>query len=224
MEGRIIMATTKSLAEKAYQQLKYKLIYGELLPGEVLSENRLSQEMDMSRTPIRDALSRLASDGFIVTLKNRGILVKDISYKELLDIQALNHSMQNYAFELAADGVITFDIDKLNFHLIQQLEATSREDYIEYANQSILFGRAIIEAANNQTMVEVYDTQRIKTLRFAIVNWKLSPNAKHYSANNFNKEIFEAIEAEAYDTIKSIINSYVAATRKRFIQSGILLM
>lgn len=213
------MATTESLADKAYQQLRDKIVYGELLPEVVLSENELSKEMNMSRTPIRTALSRLASEGFVVTFKNLGILVKDTSNKELLDIAALNDSMKNYAVDLAADGLITFDIDKLKYHLNLQLEATEAENYIEYVEQSILFGRAMIEASNNQIMIETYDSLRLRTLRSAILRWKRSPNEKHYSANDYNLKLLRAIEAEAYDTIKIIIKNQLSNSRKRFNQS-----
>ncbi|WP_062047136.1 GntR family transcriptional regulator [Bacillus sp. JCM 19034] len=196
------MATTESLADKAYQQLRDKIVYGELLPEVVLSENELSKEMNMSRTPIRTALSRLASEGFVVTFKNLGILVKDTSNKELLDIAALNDSMKNYAVDLAADGLITFDIDKLKYHLNLQLEATEAENYIEYVEQSILFGRAMIEASNNQIMIETYDSLRLRTLRSAILRWKRSPNEKHYSANDYNLKLLRAIEQKPMTQLK----------------------
>lgn len=213
------MATIESLADKAYQQLRDKIVYGELLPEVVLSENELSKEMNMSRTPIRTALSRLAAEGFVVTFKNRGILVKDTSNKELLDIADLNDSMKNYAVDLAADGLITFDIDKLKYHLNLQLEATEAGNYIEYVEQFILFGRAMIEASNNQIMIETYDSLRLRALRSAILRWKRNPNEKHYSANDYNLKILKAIEAEDYDKIKLIIKNQLAKSRKRFNQS-----
>lgn len=214
------MATTVSLAEKAYQELRNRIIYGDYLPGEVLSENALSKDLNMSRTPIRDALLRLSSTGFVVTLKNRGILVKDISYKELFDIQSLNHVLQIYATDLAISGAINFKTEDLKFHLDKQLAASYVDDYIKYVKHAILFGRAMIHSTNNQTMLDTYDSLRHKTMRMAIVNWKLNPEEKHYSANEINTKIFEAIIAKEYEKVKTILQGYTAYNRERFITNG----
>jgi len=214
------MPNTVSLAEKAYQEISKKIIYGDYLPGKVLSENGLSKELNMSRTPIRDALLRLTSDGFVVTLKNRGILVKEISYKELFDIQSLNHWLQIYAAELAEKGTISFKIENLQFHLDKQLEASKDDNYIEYVHQAMFFARSMIEASNNQIMLQTYDSQREKSLRMAIVNFKLSPEAKHYSANEINSQIYDAIISKEYEKIKTILHDYTAYNRERFITNG----
>lgn len=214
------MTSTVSLAEKAYLELRNRIIYGEYLPDEILSENALSKDLNMSRTPIRDALLRLSSEGFVVTLKNRGILVKEISYKELFDIQGLNHCMLLYAADLASNASISFKVDELKSHLDKQLVASADGDYVEYVQQSILFSRSIIQSSQNHTMVETYDSLKHKTLRMAIVNWKLNPEEKHYSANELNSKLYEAILVKQYGKFKTILEDYVAYNRERFISSG----
>jgi DNA-binding GntR family transcriptional regulator len=211
---------TKSLAETAYQELRKKIIFGEYLPGEVLSENGLSKELEMSRTPIRDALHRLDSDGFIVTLKNRGIFVKDISYKELFEITEMNNCMMGFAADLVIQGVSEFNVEKLQVHLDRQFKAEKEDHYLEYLQQSILFGRCIIEATNNEVMLETYDSFRDKTLRLAMVNWKLRPQDKHYSANQLNSDLHDAIVAKEYEKIKIIQRRYFLNNRERFITRG----
>jgi DNA-binding GntR family transcriptional regulator len=209
-----------SLAETAYQELRKKIIFGEYLPGEVLSENGLSKELEMSRTPIRDALHRLDSEGFLVTLKNRGILVKEISYKEIFEISELNNCMFGFAADLATRGVFTFNVEKLQMYLEKQLKAGEDDNYFEYLQQSILFGRCMIETTNNQVMLQTYDSFRDKTLRLAMVNWKLRPQEKHYSANQLNSDIYEAIVSKEYEKIKIILKDYYFYNWERFITRG----
>lgn len=209
-----------SLANKAYQEIRKRIIFGDYLPGEVLSENGLSKELEMSRTPIRDALHRLDSEGFIVTVKNRGIFVKEITYREIFEIMELNHCMNDYAAELAENGISSFNLDKLQLHLENQLMASEDDNYIEYVQQSILFGRCLIETSNNQMMLKTYDSFRDKTLRLGIVNYKLSPQEKHYSANLVNTQIYDAIVSKEYEKIKTIQKKYYLDTRERFITKG----
>ena len=71
------------LVETAYLHIRQKLLNGDFLPGTLLSENELATEMSMSRTPVRDAMALLSREGFVETLKKRGILVKGIDIKEL---------------------------------------------------------------------------------------------------------------------------------------------
>ena len=213
---------SKSLAQTAYQEIRKRIIYGDYLPGEVLSENGLSKELEMSRTPIRDALLRLDSEGFIVTLKNRGILVKEISHKDIFDIMALNNCMLVYAAELVLNGVSSFDLDKLQLHLEKQIKASEDNNYIEYCQQSNLFGRSMIEITNNQIMLGVYDSLRDKSLRTAIVNWKLSPQEKRYSTAQRNSQIYDVIVSKEYEKIKPILMDHYVYTREKYITKGII--
>jgi len=213
---------SNSLAQKAYQEIRKKIIFGDHLPGDVLSENVLSKELEMSRTPIRDALRRVESEGFIVTLKNRGILVREISHKEIFDIMTLNNCMMIYAANLALNGVASFDLNKLHLHLEQQMKASEDNDYIENVKQSNLFGRCMIEITNNQTMLEVYDSLRDKYLRSAIINWKLSPQEKHYSSVQRNSQIYDVIVSKEYEKIQTILMDHAQSTRERYITRGII--
>jgi len=210
-----------SLAEKAYEQIRKKIIYAQFLPGEILSENVLSKELNMSRTPIRDALLRLDSEGFVKTLKNRGVLVKETSIKELFDIVALNNCLHMYAVDLLSKEATTIDMEKLHLHLDNQLKATEQDDYLEYTQQSIQFGRTIIESSQNQVMLQAYDSFRDKTLQFAMVGWKLRPQAKHFSANHYNSETYKALVAKEYSKISKIIEEYSLYNRERFIHYGL---
>ena len=78
--------SSKSLIDTAYTKIRQKIIHGDFMPGTLLSENELANELNMSRTPIRTAISHLESEGFVVSFKNRGTLVKEISFKEILDM------------------------------------------------------------------------------------------------------------------------------------------
>ena len=75
-----------SLVDTAYMMLRERMVCGELMPETLLSENELAEEYQMSRTPIRHAIARLESEGYVTALKNRGVLVKDVGGKEFLDL------------------------------------------------------------------------------------------------------------------------------------------
>ena len=206
----------KPLQEKAYESLRELLIKGEYLPGTLLSENELAQQLDMSRTPIRGAISRLEAEGYLETVKNRGILVKEITLKEFLDMMEVIFSFQHYQFHYMDEKLLQIDVELLKHHLEQQLECTTQHDYIGYSTHSISFLRTMISGTSNQAMLNVIDGFFDKILRFSIVNFKRTPHKPHYSANTMNKEMYEAILIEDYLTVKQLIQQYHENILTRF--------
>ena len=77
-----------SLTDQAYRELEERIVTLRLQPGEVLSETALSEQLEFGRTPIREALQRLAREGLIVILPRKGILVSEINPgKQLLVLE-----------------------------------------------------------------------------------------------------------------------------------------
>jgi DNA-binding GntR family transcriptional regulator len=90
MEG----TRSSSLSDKAYRQLEELIVTLRLQPGEVLSEAALAKKLRIGRTPIREALQRLAREGLIVVLPRRGILVSDINVKTQLRLLEVRREIE----------------------------------------------------------------------------------------------------------------------------------
>ncbi|MGM7724525.1 GntR family transcriptional regulator [Metabacillus sp. Hm71] len=211
--------TKNSLVDIAYTTIRENLITANYMPGLLLSENVLAKELNMSRTPIRGAISRLESEGFVTSIKNRGIIVKEISMKELLDISQVIFFLQEFSVDEVEARGHSFDLDKLKMYLDLQLDAEKNDDYYKYIQYHLLFTRCMISSANNKTMLEFMDSLKDKFVRMAMVNWKLTPNQKHYSANQLNKLIYEAICSQNYSSIKQICKETFLKNRERIIMS-----
>ena len=74
----------ETLTDRAYRQLEEMIVTLQLMPGDVLSEQSLSQELEIGRTPIREALQRLSREGLITILPRKGILVSDTNPRKQL--------------------------------------------------------------------------------------------------------------------------------------------
>lgn len=99
------MSTTDSapvsLAERAYDEIRRMIIRLDLAPGDVVRESDLQATLDMSRTPIREALQRLARDHFVTVIPRRGMLVSSIEFDELAMLYETRAIMEPYAARLA---------------------------------------------------------------------------------------------------------------------------
>src|SRR4051794_2943151 len=92
-----------TLTEKAYQQLEELITTLVLPPGMVLGEQHLVQRLGIGRTPIREALQRLARDGLVVVMPRRGILVSEINVRTQLRLLETRRVLERLISRLAAE-------------------------------------------------------------------------------------------------------------------------
>ncbi|MGI9410186.1 MAG: GntR family transcriptional regulator [Hyphomicrobiaceae bacterium] len=91
-----------TLTEVAYLEIEERIVTLDLLPGEALSEGRLVETLGIGRTPVREALQRLAREGLIVVLPRRGILVSQIDVKAQLELLMVRRELERLMARLAA--------------------------------------------------------------------------------------------------------------------------
>ncbi|TYP75519.1 GntR family transcriptional regulator [Paenibacillus methanolicus] len=211
---------TTSLADYIYAGLRAKLVRAELMPGMLLSENELAAEFGMSRTPVRTALSRLETEGFVVSLKNRGILVKELSGKEVLDMFETIAGMQAFTAETVAQRGGGFNIPALEQMLEQQRVATGRGDYAAHMEHSLAFTTIYLAASNNNFMLKIMEECRDKLMMAAIVNFKRTPHQEHFSSDAVNERMMELIKAGDYGALRQAALDSYAAVRERAFRAG----
>ncbi|WP_394941256.1 GntR family transcriptional regulator [Psychromicrobium sp. YIM B11713] len=90
-------------SEKAYQSLHEDIVQWRLLPGTVLAEVELSERLGVSRTPVREALSRLTAEGLTTTKGGRGIVVTDVSLETVRELYELRETLETKAATLCAE-------------------------------------------------------------------------------------------------------------------------
>ena len=107
-----------SLTEAAYREIEERIVTLVLRPGEVLSEGVLVEALGIGRTPVREALQRLAREGLVVVIPRRGVMVSDIDVKSQLELLVVRRELERLMARLAAeranllmtrDDVITCD-------------------------------------------------------------------------------------------------------------------
>ena len=91
-----------SLSEKAYLEIRDKIVRLQLAPGDVIREDELQAQLNIGRTPIREALQRLARDQFVTVIPRRGMLVSGIDVMELSMLYETRALLEPYAMRLAA--------------------------------------------------------------------------------------------------------------------------
>jgi GntR family transcriptional regulator, rspAB operon transcriptional repressor len=144
----------RSLAEKAYQLLVKKITRLEYAPGSVLAEKVLMEELNIGRTPIREALQRLAIERLVDHLPNRGMLVSEISATSVQQIYEFRAIVDGSAAALAAVRATKQQIDELQQLHKHLVRATEDDDIDRYVTLDRQFYQVLSAAAHNILVAE----------------------------------------------------------------------
>ena len=148
-------AAPRSLAERAYELLVREITRLELAPGAVLADKALTERFDIGRTPMREALQRLAREGLVVHLPNRGMLVSEISAASVQQIYEFRSLIDGYAARLAATRASESEKNDLRALHEALVAATERDDIDAYVVMDRLFYEVLADAAQNVYLAEV---------------------------------------------------------------------
>ena len=102
-----------SQSDIAYEQLKEQIFHMQLLPGEKISELQISSQLNLSRTPIHDAVRRLAAEGLVIIQSKRSAVVAEFTEKEIKDIGAIRLAQDILSAELASYYGSAADFEQL---------------------------------------------------------------------------------------------------------------
>ena len=153
--GILDEAGPRSLAEKAYELLVRKIVRLELPPGAVVAEKPLIEELGIGRTPIREALQRLAVEGLLHHMPNRGMFVSEISATGVQQIYEFRGLIDGYAARLAAQRAAPEDVDDLMYLHEALVQATRDDDVDRYVALDAAFYKVLARAATNTYLAEV---------------------------------------------------------------------
>lgn len=199
-------------AEQAYRRLRASIVAGEFRPGERVSELTVSARLGMSRTPIREALRRLQSDGLVMS-SGRGVVIATLLPSQILDTYRVRAVLEGLTAELAAIRHASGEIAPSEFATLREIQHEI-ETHLDAGNASaaaranIAFHRHIALLANNPVLDEALGRLWDRILISSSSNltsptWSLSVREHHQ---------------EIVDAVLSGDAERAAATARRHVQ------
>jgi len=201
-----------TLPAKAVDALRQMILDGELAPGARLSERALGERLGVSRTPLREALRMLASEGLVRHEPNRGAVVAPLDRADIEATFELLAALEGLAGELAAqriDAAQLAEIKALHFEMRAHHARGDRAAYFR-ANQDI--HRHIAAAANNPVLVETFErlNARVKRVRYAA---NLTPE-RWAKAVEEHERMIAALDARDGAALRTILEAHLAGKRQ----------
>lgn len=120
------MSLEATKADELAYAIEQAIVTGEVAPGTVLRQEQLSEQFSVSRTPVREALRRLAALGLVSFEPNRGVRVRTLSREELEEAFLVRAELESLATELAAARITPADLDELRIAEARFAELTER--------------------------------------------------------------------------------------------------
>ena len=190
----IQLKVQKPLKDLVYLELKHKILTGEIVSQTRLMEIDLSEKMNVSRTPIREAIKRLADDGLVKVEPRRGAYVANISIKDMLDVFEVREDMEGFVAKLAAQRIT--DEEKVRLREIAAeyeaaiAKADDKENIIALDEK---FHNFIVKCSGNETLSELVNYVQELSLRFRYLYY--DDFSLYESTAEQHNRIMEAINA-----------------------------
>ena len=175
MSSRIVVDTVEngateviSARDRAYQGIRAGILKGDFPPGSFIEEAMACEVTGVSRSPVREALNRLAAEGYLELHRRRGAMVRRLSATELRDLYEVRLMVETHAVRKICRDRRTLPPELLR--LCEMHEAMPAEDLLGCVEINRLFHQALVAAAGNRVLVDVFDGLQAPLSRVAMVS------------------------------------------------------
>jgi DNA-binding GntR family transcriptional regulator len=202
-----------SAEERAYQYLRREILDGTYQPGERLREEALALQVGVSRTPVRGALQRLATEGLVEFRRYVGAVVRVLPPDEIEQVYQFRVVVESLAAELAAQRASEADIDKLG-HLCQQMDRIAQReipDLLEIARLNKDFHLTLLAAGGNVFVKRV--AENLGDLNFMIRAYSRFSRSSLMRSMSHHRELVQAIRSRNPLWARSLMTAHIEAGR-----------
>lgn len=154
---RVDPASRAGSAEHAYERLRQRILSGEISPGTAFSQVQLASELGISRTPLREAVRRLQSEGLLRSERNRRVRVSPLSTGDLEDLYAIRIGLDSLATHMTVPRLTGAEMGRLRSLHAAQKRALLADDLAAYHEPHRLFHHALYQHAGPRHLAQVRD-------------------------------------------------------------------
>jgi DNA-binding GntR family transcriptional regulator len=190
--------------------VKQGILSARYAPGSLLSEGQLAEELQISRTPIREALRELASGGLVRILPQRGIVVAELSTRDIIEVYQLREQLEGFAVRLAAERASAQDIKGFESDHREALRHMKAGRLQGAYDASIRMHAQIIDLACNSRLAQIMGLLGDQVHRFGLLtlrHGRVAPALREHG------EIIAAIRSRDGDLAETLMRRHLRADR-----------
>jgi len=184
--------------ESAYKYIKEKIINCEYKPGEVLDLNAIKDELHLSRTPVRDAITTLEQENLVTVLPRRGVIVTSISFKEISDIFTVRENLEPFIARQAASHADPEMLKRFKKQFTSQTTGLKELNRLDYE-----FHLYLVNTLNNPYISSLMDQVLTHNMRFIVLGSMLPVRLQE--SNSEHTVILDALLAGDGDKAEKLM-------------------
>jgi DNA-binding GntR family transcriptional regulator len=203
------------VAERAYLELRDRIVTLRLAPGTVLREDELMREMELGRTPLREAVKRLALESLVAVQPRRGTFVADVDAADIVNITEVRAELEGFAASLAA---LRMDAEartaaRTLLHEVEELNRTDDQEWLMRFDERI--HRFVWEATGNPHLINTLERYFTHSLRIWYLVLDRVPGLGH-SVHDQN-HLLEALLDRDGNRARTIMREHVLAFQREIL-------
>jgi DNA-binding GntR family transcriptional regulator len=207
-----VLGGSGSAAARVYAYVKERLLDGSFPGGALLSENELSQQLGLSRTPVRQAFVQLEAEGLLELYPKRGALVVPVAASEIEDVFEARLLVEEHCARRAARAGAALAAQLAGEIAEQERAVASGDPGSDFARSDRRFHRAIVSASGNVILTRLYDALRDRQQRIAAVSLARNPaDAERFVADH--REIAAALERGDASAACELVSAHLRSAR-----------
>lgn len=207
----------RGLAHGICEKLQELIYSGDIAPGERVNEAALALRMGTSRGPIREAIRTLTGLGLVVPVRNRGVFVRQISVREMLEIYELRALLFGHAAEQAAEHMSAADRREFEALLDGMDAACEAHSGQRYDVLNLRFHALLVAQWPNQRAQQAYEDYAKELHLYRRRHFDATLNMRR--SNSEHRRIYEAIAAGAKDRARMLAQAHVQHGRQRLLST-----
>jgi DNA-binding GntR family transcriptional regulator len=197
----------ESFADSAYNELRARILDNRMLPGEQFTEIELATLLKMSRTPVREAMLRLAGEGLVEMRPRHGMRIKSISVVDMREIYEVLMALESIAAGLAAEREDQGDyVERMRVAIRRMDEALERDDRKAWAQADEQFHTLLVEAAGNARIKELVQTFVDQSHRVRMLTLPLRPAP--VISNRDHEAVVEAVASRDGERARALHHAH----------------
>ena len=201
-----------------YEQLRGSILVGNLQAGQVLRQEELARRFNVSRVPLREALSQLEADGLIESRPRRGYAVTALDPSDIVEVFDLRMVIEEHAGRIAALSRTPADIAEVEKLVVamEQLDPTAPDYRNRWTLLNYGFHLRIVDSTRRKRLSRIASTLRSTVEPYVSVEINLTGNAE--KAAREHREMLEALRAGDADGLAELSRHHVESTAKRLLK------
>jgi DNA-binding GntR family transcriptional regulator len=200
-------SSNKPIRDVVYEKLKKAIITGEIGSGERIIENEYAEKLNISRTPVREALRKLERDGLVEYILRKGIIVKTLSKEDIIEIYTIRKSLECLAMEYVLRNITDKDVKRIQGILVKADEAEEKHLVKEVFNASREFHTQLIKLSGMSRLKSMIDLLDEYIQRFTVIN--LSDDVRRNQAREEHELILKAIASRKLNDVIAIVSEHL---------------